>query len=713
MSPTDALKQYFGLDAFRPPQDAIIEAVLAGQDCLVVMPTGGGKSLCYQLPALLLPGVTIIVSPLIALMKDQVDVLRAKGLPAAAINSMQSAEEQAETLRAIRSGEVKLVYVAPERFRAPSFLRALPDQGISLFAIDEAHCLSQWGHDFRPDYMKLRAARKALGDPPCIALTATATPDVQGDIKQHLALREPSEFVAGFERPNLSFRVVQVNGEDAKFARLEALIEEHKTGIVYCATRKSVDAVAERLELAHSRVIRYHGGLSDRDRSAAQDMFMSKGADVVVATNAFGMGIDRADIRFVCHFEMPGSVEAYYQEGGRAGRDGKPGVCELLFTFADKRIQEFFIEGANPGLPLIEEVFEQLCAERDAENIVKLPVDDLIDRTKRRINPMAVSSALSLLNRAGLIERFDLPGRRLKGTRVLKPELLGRALPFDAAALAEKRRRDDERLQSVIRFAYANKCRQDWILHYFGEQAKGPCGRCDHCVGADEASTRLGTREETTILIKALSGVARCCRRIDQDHWQARFGKRKIIQALMGSEAEDLKRAGLHKISTFGLLRKEGTQYLNQLFDALATAGLVETVEKDGFALLQLSVLGSEVMRGAETARLEWPERPKVQSVKSHATSNSGRPPRSGVDGSADCTDPVLYQALATKRNELAAAAGAPAYTIFPNKVLVQLADQKPLSVGAAAGIKGIGPAKIRTILPIFLDIIQFHVKSR
>ena len=359
MTPQQALKQHFGLPEFRAPQLEIIESVLKQQDTLVVMPTGGGKSLCFQLPALLLPGVTIVVSPLIALMKDQVDALQAKGLPAGQLNSTQSLEEQRSTLRAIRERTLKLVYVAPERFRSRGFLNAIPKDAISLFAIDEAHCLSQWGHDFRPDYMRLGEARTAIGSPPCIALTATATPDVQADIKQALNMRQPAEFVAGFARDNLSFRVRQTRSDSEKLDALAQLIQKHKTGIVYCATRKSVDAVAEKIEALTHSLIRYHGGLSDSERNAAQDRFMRKEADIVVATNAFGMGIDRADIRFVCHYEMPGSVEAYYQEGGRAGRDGNASVCEMLFSYADKRVQDFFIEGANPGKNLIASVCRQ------------------------------------------------------------------------------------------------------------------------------------------------------------------------------------------------------------------------------------------------------------------------------------------------------------------------------------------------------------------
>lgn len=522
MTPESALQEYFGMPSFRQPQRAIIDSVLAQKDTLVVMPTGGGKSLCFQLPALLLPGVTLVVSPLIALMKDQVDALQVRGLPAGLLNSSQTLEAQRATLDAIRQRTLKLVYVAPERFRSQSFLNALPKDAISLFAIDEAHCLSQWGHDFRPDYMRLGEARKALGSPPCIALTATATPDVQADIKKVLEMQDPAEFVAGFARENLSFRVRKIGSNADKQDALLRLIKRHKTGIVYCATRKSVDAVAATIEPLAGSVIRYHGGLSDRERTEAQEIFMQRKSDVVVATNAFGMGIDRADIRFVCHWEMPGSVEAYYQEGGRAGRDGAPSVCEMLFSYADKRVQDFFIEGANPGKELIAEVFDLLCAESNAHHEVRLPVDDLCERVGnggRKVNPMAVSTAISVLSRHKWIERFDIPGQRMRGTRILQLGKHGRDLPLDGQALAIKAQRDEARLKAVIDFAYASSCRQQWILNYFGEKDSQPCGHCDGCSGRKQLANREVQADEWTLVKMALSGVARMSTRRGGDEW--------------------------------------------------------------------------------------------------------------------------------------------------------------------------------------------------
>ena len=704
MTPETALQTYFGLAAFRKPQDAVVQAVLERKDTLVVMPTGGGKSLCFQLPALLLPGVTLVVSPLIALMKDQVDALQARGLPAGLLNSSQTLEQQRTTLDAVRKRELKLVYVAPERFRSKSFLNALPKDAIDLFAVDEAHCLSQWGHDFRPDYMRLGEVRKALGNPPCIALTATATPDVQQDIKQSLEMHEPAEFVAGFARENLSFRVRKIQSENEKMEAVQALIEQHGIGIIYCATRKSVDSVANKIEGLASPVIRYHGGLSDRERTAAQDFFISGEASIVVATNAFGMGIDRPDIRFVCHYEMPGSVEAYYQEGGRAGRDGKPGVCEMLFSYVDKRVQDFFIEGANPGKELLAEVFDLLCVQSDQNHEVHRSIDDLCELLGRKVNPMAVSTSLSILSRNNWIERFDIPGQRLRGTRIRQLGQSGNSLPIDKAALDRKAKLDNQRLRAVIEFAYAESCRQRWILNYFGEKNSKPCGHCDQCKQVKNQSARALSKDEFTIVQKALSGIARMSRRVGPDNWAPRFGKRRIIECLLGKQTAGIRKSGLDQLSTYGILKAEGSAYVDALFKSLERTGLVGVVVESEYPLLKLTEKGARIMRGAETVDLELPERTAGVIRQGKATSDN-----SSKSGKAEATilDQHLYGLLVSLRARMAAESGKPAFTVFPNSVLVELANQKPQDEAAASMIKGIGPAKLATVLPEFLKVIK------
>ncbi|HYP01727.1 MAG TPA: ATP-dependent DNA helicase RecQ, partial [Pyrinomonadaceae bacterium] len=361
-----ALREHFNFEDFREGQREVIDAILEGHDTVVVMPTGGGKSLCYQLPALMNEGATVVVSPLIALMKDQVDALHARHLPATFINSSIDFEEQKARISGIRQGKYKLVYVAPERFRSAHFVEALKSANVSLFAVDEAHCVSTWGHDFRPDFLRLKAVIEEIGRPQTIALTATATPHVRADIIEQLGLREPRAFVSGFDRPNLSIRVVHTQKEREKIALVKSLAAESKggSGIIYSSTRKSVEQGARRLQDAGLSVVAYHAGMDEAERTQAQDAFMSGRVQMIVATNAFGMGIDKADIRFVIHYHLPGSIEAYYQEIGRAGRDGLPSQCVLLFNYADKRTQDYFIEGSYPPPEIIAKVYEALVGTR-------------------------------------------------------------------------------------------------------------------------------------------------------------------------------------------------------------------------------------------------------------------------------------------------------------------------------------------------------------
>ena len=407
------LRQHFGLPAFRPGQREMIEAVLARRDALCIMPTGSGKSLCYQLPGMMLEGVTLVVSPLIALMADQVNVLQARGLPVSFVNSSLTLDEQESRLAATAAGQFKILFIAPERFSNSRFNAALDRVKVSLFAVDEAHCISEWGHDFRPAYRRLQAARDKLGRPPTLALTATATPFVREDICHQLCLQTPFVLVTGFDRPNLTFEVVRcTKGE--KEAALERVLREldfandrrpgKGTGsaIIYVATKRVLDDLAALLTRLEITFVLYHGTLMPDERKAAQNAFMSGKVKVAVATNAFGMGVDKADVRAVIHYHLPGSVEAYYQEAGRAGRDGLPARCVLLFSEGDRHIQEFFIEGNYPARETVAEVYEYLRLQPDAVEAAAARVAEHVTSTS---NKMAVDAAIRLLDDAGIIFR--------------------------------------------------------------------------------------------------------------------------------------------------------------------------------------------------------------------------------------------------------------------------------------------------------------------
>jgi ATP-dependent DNA helicase RecQ len=603
-TPQQALQKYFGFSDFLDGQEEVMNAILSGRDGLVVMPTGGGKSLCYQLPALCLEGVTLVISPLIALMKDQVDALIARGIDATMINSTLSWEEQKERLQGIRDGRWKLVYVAPERFRAESFLNALNGINIALFAVDEAHCLSQWGHDFRPDYLRLGRALEKIGRPQCIALTATATPIVRKDIIEVLQLSNYFEQVSGFARPNLSLNITATDSAQQKDERLKAIISAHRTGIVYCATRKKVEAVSETISSWGLKCVAYHGGMSDDERERAQNVFISKKADVAVATNAFGMGIDRSDVRFVIHYEIPGSVEAYYQEAGRAGRDGESAYCELLYNYADTRTQEFFIDGANPSVAVIRDIYQFLQNSADGEYEVRKTLEEIAEGCELK-NSMSVGSALTTLARAGLIERFDIPGKRMRGTRLLKPQVLTRDLQLDEQAIEEKDRRDREKLKAMIDLSYSRVCRQQWILQYFGEENAEVCGNCDYCRSAESGEARAATAEEDVVVKKILSGVARMSRKTPAG-WEGRFGRAKIVQMLVGSKSQDILSNGLHELKTYGVLKDKGTGYVTSVMRALLDAGLLRT-EAGEYPVITLTAMGESVMFGKSGYRLIWP----------------------------------------------------------------------------------------------------------
>jgi ATP-dependent DNA helicase RecQ len=397
------LLRSFGYADFRPGQVDVVASVLAGNDTLAVLPTGGGKSLCYQVPALVLPGLTIVISPLISLMKDQVDRLEGRGLCATFLNSTLAPSDVSRRLARAASGELKLLYVAPERFEGRDLLRALSRCRLALLAIDEAHCISEWGHDFRPSFRRIASGREKLGNPQTIALTATATPAVRGDIVRQLRLRQPRVIVAGFDRENLHY-AVRTCGTDADKdgGLIAALREHHHPAIVYASTRASVERIARHVTRLGIRAVAYHGGLDHEHRRGVQEDFMGGAVNIIVATNAFGMGIDKANVRLVVHHAMPGTLEAYYQEAGRAGRDGKAAHCLLLHTYRDRFTHEWFIRGMYPARQVVERVYTALVG-MNANG--RIPDDGGVIARSAKVETREAESALRLLEREHIIAR--------------------------------------------------------------------------------------------------------------------------------------------------------------------------------------------------------------------------------------------------------------------------------------------------------------------
>ena len=400
------LRASFGYEDFRPGQETAVGSVLTGRDTMVILPTGGGKSLCFQVPGLLLPGLTVVVSPLISLMKDQVDALTARGLPAAFINSTLTSAQVSDRMARASRGEIKLLYLAPERFDAGTTAQQLRRIGVSLLAVDEAHCISQWGHDFRPSYLRVREVRDALGDPPTIALTATATPHVREDIAQQLALRDPKVIITGFDRKNLTYHVLPARNDAEKDALLvDTLRQREGLAVVYASTRKAVERITQMLQRIGVPAAGYHAGLDDEHRHEVQDLFMQERVRVIVATNAFGMGIDKPNVRSVIHHAMPGTLEAYYQEAGRAGRDGEHSDVFLLHAFPDRFTHEYFVRGAYPERALVEEVYQVLQRRADPSGIVTDSYDRLASLVTQKASARDVESALRIMELGGAVSK--------------------------------------------------------------------------------------------------------------------------------------------------------------------------------------------------------------------------------------------------------------------------------------------------------------------
>jgi ATP-dependent DNA helicase RecQ len=496
------MRGVFGIARMRPGQEEVMRSVLEGRDTLAVMPTGAGKSLCYQLPGLHLPGTTVVVSPLISLMKDQVDKLGVAGLEAAQLNSSLTAGERRESIGHIEREESDFVFTTPERFVDPAFLETLGKQQIDFVVVDEAHCISEWGHDFRPAYLALGEAVRTLGSPPVLALTATATNEVMLDIAKHLNLRNARVITTGIYRPNLRYEVARVTNDLEKRESLVRLMRETEgTGIIYAATIKAVEALAEFFAGSEFEVAKYHGKLPARERKENQERFMAGGLKAMIATNAFGMGIDKPDIRFVAHYQMPGSLEAYYQESGRAGRDGDAARCVLLFQLEDRRTQQFFLGGSHPKFDDVLAVYNALLALRAHESPAELAS---VQEGANTIAETKVRVVLSLLKELKLV-------RELRGTRfrLARAEVSRVELEEAARRCEELGERDREKLERMMLYGQSAACRWRLLHEYFDAPFKDVrCGNCDNCLHPLEEQLGLTEKKDEQITTRPALSAA-------------------------------------------------------------------------------------------------------------------------------------------------------------------------------------------------------------
>ncbi len=593
-----ALKKHFGYDAFRPLQEEIVRDALAGRDVFVLMPTGGGKSLCFQLPSLLQAGLTIVISPLISLMKDQVDALQASGVAATFLNSTLDGTEARARLRGLYNGEFRLLYVAPERLMLESFMEKVREWNVALVAIDEAHCISEWGHDFRPEYRALAKLREILPDVPIMALTATATERVRGDILQQLKLRDPKCYVASFDRPNLTYKVLP---KSSPYDQLVDLLRTrpNDSGIVYCASRKTADSVAAKLNADGIAAKPYHAGLEAEDRARHQEMFLRDDVRVVSATIAFGMGINKPNVRFVVHYDLPKNIESYYQETGRAGRDGLPSDCVLLF---------------NPG------------------DVVK---------QNRFIDEKSESEA----------------------------------------------RLAREQLRQMVHYAETRECRRTTLLRYFGEERPNePCNGCDNCLNPPE------TFDGTVAAQKFLS----CVLRVQQKSGFA-FGLNHIVEILTGADTEAIRQRGHNELSTYGIgaeLKRDAWQAIGR---ELLRLGLVE-VAPGKFATLQVTGAGRDALRDRTPVTL-------TKVVEKPATKPKKRA------GEIEC-DEALFDDLRLVRRNLADERNVPAYVIFSDVALREMARSYPTTPSEFRRIPGVGEQKLKDFSAQFLAAIAEYLQN-
>jgi ATP-dependent DNA helicase RecQ len=668
----DALREHFGFPDFRRGQDRAVSAVLTGRDTLVVLPTGGGKSVCYQVPALLLPGLTVVVSPLISLMKDQVDALQARGLPATFVNSTLSAAQVSDRLARAHRGEIKLLYLAPERFDAGAAAERLRAANVSLLAVDEAHCISEWGHDFRPSYLRMREVRERLGAPPTVALTATATPEVRRDIVAQLALRDAVTIVTGFDRRNLTYAVVPAGTEQEKDeALVGALRARDGLAVVYASTRKAVERISGVLERARIPAAGYHAGLDDAHRHEVQDAFMSEQVRAIVATNAFGMGIDKPNVRLVVHHAMPGTLEAYYQEAGRAGRDGQPSECVLLHAFPDRFTHEFFIKSAHPEREVVAQVYRILSKHARKGGLVTLQPDEIAALLPGKVSLRAVESSLRLL------ERGKVLATESESTTRVFVRLL-------ATTDRVRRELDEERDAGEL-----GLLRALW-------RAVGRRMQEGALVDLDGLPPGIGGRSVAIPLMDALQDRQMLL-------WERTGGGLRLFAPGSPLDAFPVDWDALERRRRADLAKLDAMQ--QYAYTTSCRRAFVLRYFGDESAGAECAGCDNCLGTAKRAVRGARPVKERAKRTRAGRRDQPQAVPPSAE--ALDAADARLFAALRTLRGEIAKEEQVPAYVVFTDRTLAELATRRPRSLIGFGSVHGVGPARLARYGERFLEIIR------
>lgn len=693
-SPLDVLKSVYGYEQFRPSQEEVINAVVNGQDGLVVLTTGGGKSLCFQIPALCFEGTTIVVSPLISLMKDQVDALVGKGIKAAQLNSDLSEEETREVFEDLANGTLKMLYVSPERLADVNFLDALKTVKVPFFAIDEAHCISTWGSDFRLSYTRISNALNYLEEAkgeriPRFAYTATATPEIRDDILAKLELNNPFIQIGDFDRPNIEFNVRTTSNKFNEIIQLLNAAPGQPT-IIYTATIKAGEELVKALASIGASVGIYHGRLTAEEKRNAQNGFLNDEIQIMVATNAFGMGVDKPNVRQVIHYHMPSNLENYFQEAGRGGRDGKPSTATLLYSDKDRGLQEFFIKNTFPDIDVIEYVKDYISEFAELKNI-NINSEQVALVGEGRIKDSQVESVLRVLDDQGLISYKSIEGTRSD----FSVSIIDMNKKLNLEPLAERKKKVIDNLNSIDRYSKTNLCRRRYIIRYFGtKQEHKNCNTCDNCISINKEKAKLDSlvvKSDVRVILKTMVDT------------QEKYDEKRIVDILLGVNSTAMQRRGHTELEGFGVLKNSSKAEASAIIKKLCDEGYLVISKREEGVLKLSDKARKELDLGAVTLTNTML---RGYSYKNKTETSSDEKEK---NLKPDVIDVELYEKLSKARKFFAGEKGVPAATIFTDDSMKIMASNPPKTLNDLEKA-GIPPGKVTNFGPRLLKLVDKHI---